>query len=362
MSTSSPPFISNKANKAFPTELIDQIIDYNHDDRNTLLAIAAVAKQWTASSRFHLFSSIEVSYDNGRQLIQLLSSPHCTFAATIRRLDIRLVGGSQKWFGEFSKRLKQFDKVIIEALGLMGSRPTVLREEARTAAVSFYSHLRELIIGPLVMETSLEFAALVTGLSNLQSLSCAVSFQSAPSFTQAQRLHLPNSLQIVELTSPSIKSILELFDQRLSSITSLSLIFMTSGDYPYLKAFLERPNNILRALKITMDANISGVSLDTFAELGFRQLTALRVLDIQTTPCMPPPMILNILKTIPSSNLRKLKMTPCLTADIVQVDEMLSGGSRIFKHLKKVAIVGEDLTAVRQSMPRCASQNLLELR
>ena len=58
-----------------PQELVDQIIDFLHDDHPTLQSCTLVARTWLPSSRLHLFSKISVDVN---------SSQFCEFLAYAR--------------------------------------------------------------------------------------------------------------------------------------------------------------------------------------------------------------------------------------------------------------------------------------
>ncbi|KAJ3477617.1 hypothetical protein NLI96_g10339 [Meripilus lineatus] len=58
-----------------PQELVDNIIDHLHDDTPSLIVTSLVSKAWMHSSRFHLFSSIDIVDDpEGLDYIQFLET------------------------------------------------------------------------------------------------------------------------------------------------------------------------------------------------------------------------------------------------------------------------------------------------
>lgn len=68
-----------------PQELVDVIIDYLHNDNDTLCTCALVCKRWVPSSRIHL--TVKVGYHSA-DFLQLLDSPGCTFVPFLCRLRI----------------------------------------------------------------------------------------------------------------------------------------------------------------------------------------------------------------------------------------------------------------------------------
>jgi len=243
----------------FPAELVDSVIDYNHDDLKTLINCSLVNKQWTPSSRFHLFSRVKISHTNAREFIQLLTSPYCTFLVVLYGLDVYFVPGSQRWFNEFSQRLFVLDKTTITSLGISGSRNTPIRDEARQALAMFSNQVKDLSFGPVLFHKFADFAALICAFHTLQSLLCVATFQDAE---PPQGLSFAGPIRSLTLSAPSIKLVLEFLQQStLPTVTSLSLSHLTVEDYPAFSRYLQMPSSILQSLVMTMDINFSGVAL-----------------------------------------------------------------------------------------------------
>lgn len=250
---------SNPTSTIFPAELVDSVIDYNHDDLQTLINCSLVNKEWTPSSRFHLFSMVKISHTNARDFIQLLTSPHCTFLAVLSGLDVHFVPGSQRWFNEFSQRLFVLDKTTITSLRISGSRNTPIRDEARLALSMFWNQVKDLSFGPIIFHTFADFAALICSFHTLESLSCVAAFQYAE---PPQGLSFAGPIRSLKLSAPSIKLVLEfLYESTLPTVTSLSLSHLIVEDYPAFSRYLQMPNSNLQSLAMKMDINFSGVPL-----------------------------------------------------------------------------------------------------
>ena len=245
--------------RIFPAELVDSVIGYNHDDPQTLVNCALVNKQWTPSSRYHLFSTVNISHTNAQEFIELLTSPHCTFLAILRGLDVHFVPGSQRWFTEFSRRLSLLDETTITSLEISGSNNTLIRDEARLALSSFSNQVKDLSFGPILFHKFADFAALICSFNILESLSCVAAFQDVE---QPQGLSFAGPIRHLELSAPSIQMVLEfLYESTLPTVTSISLSHPTVGDYPAFSRYLQMPNSILQSLAMKMDVNFSGVPL-----------------------------------------------------------------------------------------------------
>jgi hypothetical protein len=57
---------------AIPQELSDMIIDFLHNDVSALCSAGLVCKSWLPTSRFHLFSRIQLSSLNVPRLLELI--------------------------------------------------------------------------------------------------------------------------------------------------------------------------------------------------------------------------------------------------------------------------------------------------
>lgn len=76
-----------------PPEILDVIIDYNHDDKKTLAALSVVCKGCLPSARQHLFYKLRLlPCDTGR-ILDTLRSPGCGIAPCVQHLS--MVGSSK---------------------------------------------------------------------------------------------------------------------------------------------------------------------------------------------------------------------------------------------------------------------------
>ncbi|KAJ6458915.1 hypothetical protein C8R47DRAFT_1244601 [Mycena vitilis] len=88
----------------FAQELIDLILDFLHEDRESLLRSSLVKRAWLSTSRHHVFSriSLECFYvgglpgtfrDNVHSFLEISHSPHWTFADMLRTVLIDIGPG-----------------------------------------------------------------------------------------------------------------------------------------------------------------------------------------------------------------------------------------------------------------------------
>ncbi|PPQ88188.1 hypothetical protein CVT25_005153 [Psilocybe cyanescens] len=344
---------------SFPAELVDSIIDHNHSDPATLMICSLVSRQWIASSRYHLFSTVAISHDNAREFVQLLSSPLCTVSTAIQGMDVHFVPGSQRWFGEFARRLILLNNVTIVSLGISGSGNTVIREEVQIALPTLSVRTKVLNVGPgVVFGTFSEFARLLCTFHALQSLSCSCTFQIKD---RAQGVHFNSPLSQVYLVTPAIKLVSELLLSQgvLPTIASLSMSHLVQDDYPTLSTFLATPNENLHSLAIRMDSSFSGTTLDSFTEdVKLTQLKVLLKLSIETDPKLSPEQAFRLLARITSSSLKTVEITVALEQGAARVDMLLSGDQ--FPSLKELKILGSSWADARQFLPRCNANNILK--
>ena len=74
-----------------PQELLDDIIDFLHDDRQMPLALSFVCKQTMVKSRHHLFSSLEFINEDRKlnTFFSLLDVPWMAFTDVVKSLCVK---------------------------------------------------------------------------------------------------------------------------------------------------------------------------------------------------------------------------------------------------------------------------------
>jgi hypothetical protein len=80
-----------------PSETIDYILDYLHDDRSALLACSLTCKGWLSCSRYHLFSEVLLHNSNVDSFMELLDIEWTSVGPAIQRLTLdQLEPGSDR--------------------------------------------------------------------------------------------------------------------------------------------------------------------------------------------------------------------------------------------------------------------------
>jgi hypothetical protein len=73
---------------SLPSELTDAVIDHLHADKIALAVCALVCKEWLPTSRYHLFSTINVNEGNIQQFFDILDTPLCIWQPLVRHLNM----------------------------------------------------------------------------------------------------------------------------------------------------------------------------------------------------------------------------------------------------------------------------------
>ncbi|KJA18274.1 hypothetical protein HYPSUDRAFT_964250 [Hypholoma sublateritium FD-334 SS-4] len=345
---------------SFPNELVDAIIDHNHDDRKTLLATALVSRQWTRASRYHVFTEVKISHQNAREFLGLLTIQHCTFTAALQSLDIELVAGSQRWLGECFRRLLSLERINISSMALSGPSNTVVRDEAVAAIALHSQEITRFTVAALVFDSFTSFAGLLCCFPALQHLSCAATFRTV---APLPGLAFACPLRSLALVSPAIAPVFTFLHAYnvLPIVTALTLAQPAVSDFAALAPYLRAPNDSLQTLRIRMDVPFSGVSLDSLAErFSLARLTVLRHLVVETTPRLNPDEAFGLLATAaPEARIETLQITVALGQGAAQIDIFLSTDDR-FASLQSVIVLRASRGEVHEVLPRCDAKNILK--
>jgi len=86
------------AQRGFPPELVDRIIDFLHNEPRTLAACSLVARSWTPASRYHRFSSVRlINNEDWAKFDQLMEiSPSTIHYVRGAIIDVTS-GSSSRW-------------------------------------------------------------------------------------------------------------------------------------------------------------------------------------------------------------------------------------------------------------------------
>lgn len=110
----------------FPFELSDIVIDFLHNDHDSLRNCSLVCRGWIAASRYHHFATARLNARNGRKFVSISSSPYITIAPYIRELDLF---DGRLWISSLLPYIGQFvsvRKLVIRSSGCGNLSPDPL--------------------------------------------------------------------------------------------------------------------------------------------------------------------------------------------------------------------------------------------
>jgi hypothetical protein len=71
-----------------PAELIDTVVDFLHDDEESLANCSLVCKEWVPATRYHIFNNLLLDRWNMEEFVDLITRPSATVALYINHLII----------------------------------------------------------------------------------------------------------------------------------------------------------------------------------------------------------------------------------------------------------------------------------
>ncbi|KAJ7616459.1 hypothetical protein FB45DRAFT_934272 [Roridomyces roridus] len=267
---------------AFPSEIVELIIDEARSCPSTLTACSLVCRQWLPRARYHAFSSIHLEQCNGvngdriATFIPLLESPLATFISSVRQVHIFIFVVQASPVGNFLSLLARrgvapkFLALQCRPGDLVGVSPLTSVTHARFAMGCF----REMEPAEFVAITEL-----VHGLPSLRSL--ALHIPDAPA-SRIRSNHLPPSLDELEINYACVLgTIFSLYATPLI-LPRLILRHMSQTEWQGVVWYLENAGVLLESLTLLNCAPQTVLSLHP----------ALRHLTIGDSFRMMPPRIL----------------------------------------------------------------------
>lgn len=84
---------------SFPGEIVDRFIDYLHDDRASLSQCGLVCREWTPSSRYHLFGYLAIKLSDNETTLAVLCSPKSSIPRYVRHVTVSIGDAPDRmWF------------------------------------------------------------------------------------------------------------------------------------------------------------------------------------------------------------------------------------------------------------------------
>ena len=88
MSSSEPLSSTTRSTPHLPPELFDIIVDFLHDDEESLVNCSLVCKNWLPVTRYHIFKNLLLDRWNVEEFVDMITHPSATVAPYIHRLTI----------------------------------------------------------------------------------------------------------------------------------------------------------------------------------------------------------------------------------------------------------------------------------
>ncbi|KAJ7626071.1 hypothetical protein FB45DRAFT_1060600 [Roridomyces roridus] len=319
-------------------ELIDEILEFLHDDLPSLLSTSLVARKWVFTPRRHVFASIAVYHcflghrhgagfvDNAHRFLDICRSPHCSILPSIREVAVNIntdFSPDGPVLGLLQDVIKTLGRAPIQKLVFLDHGASLFAEPVSLASMaSHFPHLREFAYNALE-RVSDEIYALLSALPDLHVLSIYTNYKDSPtvpitriplpagSFTQLHTLRL----RLYPTQSEELRSWLHTASLRLESLhlTIFHCYHNGWGPISALSALLLGATAAhLRDLAIHVKYEDSDhrvadqIRLDKLSDgdLDFSALTNLRTLHLTTHNVNA---VCQALSTLPPSTLRAFR-------------------------------------------------------
>jgi len=200
---SSPPIDSaQSSDHRLPHEVVDLIIDFLHNDRHTLATCAIVCRSWLPSSRYHLFSRVDLSLSDIEHFAKLFKRPKSTFPSYIQSLSLAGNASSAQQRAPYVGWTYLEGLDAVDSLYLRHIEREALQPLAHSKLLSSFHHLTRLDIAGIFCHSFDDVLDIICTYPHLRELSVSAIWWQVPgSQTFKQDLALP-CLRTLHLPSP----------------------------------------------------------------------------------------------------------------------------------------------------------------
>ncbi|KAF9482679.1 hypothetical protein BDN70DRAFT_874670 [Pholiota conissans] len=323
--------------KQLPTELLMTILNFIHDDKETMRTCCIVSKSWLPCARYFLITNkFSLTELNVGRFISLLSSPHATIGAYIYHLAIHTQ--------QYSILLDQSLSFINDATSVNWMRPALsisaclhyiracsantlrsltLHDIGPLSLTDFgtlspllrsFSSLTRLELSQCLFSTIQEFFAVICARPNLRRLVLTnIMIQDEDeTITSLPVLQLPRRLSHITLQTAHQSDILEwiLGQPFIPALTSLSLggIGQSMADQEITGRFLMSLGAHLKHLKIYLNSWSPAVTLSHNTCLQTFSVSRYRLNGNSTSDTAGFPGLLTMLDQISSRQLTQITL------------------------------------------------------
>ncbi|KAF8910484.1 hypothetical protein CPB84DRAFT_1929508 [Gymnopilus junonius] len=321
-----------------PSEITDTIIDHLHDDIQALGTCSLVYSEWLVRSRYHIFSTVQLSPCRARRFFDLAASRMCTFVNQISRVEMnglkrtaRREGRQESRRGEDGNEIMLFSEAMSQSHipSFAGVRSMEIRNvDWTTLTSSQQATLRSCLTNfPLLDRLELhdavfhdlrEVARIIKAFPTLLHLTANITFMKYLEHTlaSAETTPLTNTLVSLELGTneaiPVVLNGLTTWDGP-QSIKQLKLQNVRLGDVQYISRTLRRLGNNLQKLSLRIQVGEFSTTskVDLLCALDFSSLSNIqevRIEGLKFTKSSIEKSLPGLLKSIESSFLESLEL------------------------------------------------------
>jgi hypothetical protein len=237
-----------------PTELWDEIIDHLHDDKSTIGTCGLVCRSWISSSRFHLFSTIQLTtFDI--DTIAVLCTPGSTIPPYVRALEMYEGRGRAgcKWdLPWVSNALLQLSRLsAVESLSLSRVAWDGLMPEAKKRLYILCQGLKTLELDCMAFETLGQALHFISSAPLLECLSLGtmdIQSREAP----LTKFHAPPMKRVMFYFNVYTPVVLDwlCLSQPVPSVRSLSFELIDVAQIHSISAYLQQLGPFLEDLEL----------------------------------------------------------------------------------------------------------------
>ncbi|KJA14224.1 hypothetical protein HYPSUDRAFT_208889 [Hypholoma sublateritium FD-334 SS-4] len=244
---------------AFPNEIYDYIIDHLHKNRRALSTCSLVCKDWRTTSRFHLFSIVELHVQDVDRDLAILSSPLATVPAYVKHLSIDACTDVEPESGLFEKLVNGLPPMKQIKVLRLHEVDFQLSSSAKGNLFSLSRDIATLELINVNFPTSSEQTELISSAASLQTLFVsAITYGRHTSPKDGQRAPPLKTLQLFDThswhakspTTSSILNWLALDSQPKPSLSTLELRGITNHHISSICAYVHALGNTLENIVI----------------------------------------------------------------------------------------------------------------
>jgi len=236
---------------SLPPEVTDCIIDHCHADRKSLSTCGMVCKSWYPASRYHLFSAVEISNNEGKGFHYLLQNSRLsgvTITPYLQELSFHLrAGDTETWLADLVSALPEY--VPLRTLRVFCHGFHLPEEVQQKLATTFRS-----ITSLALFESTLRRRSLANDVAFI------CSFKNVENILfyghHRHEMHIPQNITLpsrvqtlkLDLPGPGTESVMRWLlshEQRIPLVSALHVFRTTDDHNPALRAYLKACRNKL---------------------------------------------------------------------------------------------------------------------